>query len=96
MTNPILGHDINGRPLRAGDEVVLVRPRLGREKMAGMHTKIIRVADDGDMVLAEKNAVIGRNWEAKPESLRKLDNHQSAGSFDEVMAGIKNGQREEV
>lgn len=83
----VLGHDIDGRPLLAGDEVVVVG--LKRDAQFNGHRFTISgeyyrekgwicVAEDEDSLLL-------------PINLRKLDNHQPAGSFEEVMAGLRKG-----
>lgn len=88
----ILGYDCNGRPLRAGDEVVIIRAdnkefirRTGLRSgdtavIAGLSRKF-----EGNFLLDGLSLV-----SVRPNTVMKIDNHQPAGSFDEVMAGLKN------
>lgn len=91
----ILGHDCNGRPLRAGDEVVVVFAHQSWD-VKGRRAAIIRQAKMNEITEWNEDVAIevdnGVKAVACGVDLRKLDNHQPAGSFDEVMAGLKQPQ----
>lgn len=81
----ILGHDCIGRPLRSGDQVVAVYDPshwfFGAQcEVVGTHDQSV-----GDLHVRSD----GKDWAVYGYQVRKIDNHQSAGSFDEVMAGLK-------
>ena len=101
MTN-VLGHDINGRPLRVGDEVVVVKARL-KENLGQTARvlcnlgKIEGFAGDERLGLdrvfmADQGSKINH---ARQESLRKLhDDHRPANeSFGEMMAALVGNKR---
>ena len=95
MNHTIIGHDIDGRPLRVGDEVVLVRVLnpLSRFK-AGE-----RLTIGGDLGLTKMITgsfkafwpIEDAEYACAYDSVHKLHNdHQPAGSFEDVMARLKN------
>jgi len=88
----ILGHDINGRPLRAGDEVVIVA--AGHSKYIGQKAGVIGLSSEFYGLIRLDLLDEGMNCCIDGSELRKLDNHQPAGSFDEVMAGLKSPVRQ--
>lgn len=93
MNQPI-GHDINGRPLRVGDEVVIVAcARL--HWMIGTISQVIGVSlISGNAVLSEENEA-GMNYEASPRFLRKLhDDHRPANeSFGDMISALVGNKR---
>lgn len=93
MTN-IIGHDIDGRPLRVGDEVVVVEARISGN--IGQKVKVLRAIGRVNGFAGEERVVIDKALpasngnkinHARPESLRKLHNdHRPADeSFTEMM-----------
>ena len=98
MNHTIIGHDIDGRPLRVGDEVVVVKARISGN--IGQKVKVLRAIGRVNGFAGEERVVIDKALpasngnkinHARPESLRKLHNdHQPAGSFEDVMAGLRN------
>lgn len=87
----ILGHDVDGRPLRVGDEVVVVAAGSKWARTIGMKATVTGGPDHDncDIEITLDGGVCG---DTHARWLRKLDNHQPAGSFDEVMAGLKQPQ----
>lgn len=91
----IIGHDIDGRPLRVGDEVVLARVLnpLSRFK-AGERLTIGGALGLIQMITGPFEAfwpIEDAEYSCAYNSVRKLHNdHQPAGSFEDVMAGLRN------
>ena len=93
----ILGHDVNGRPLRAGDRVV---PHDGG--LSGWHEEAPEfpwtVADaderDGFLVMAERDKD-GDVFRAGAQFLRRIDDRTdhrpSEYTFDSLMDHLKSG-----
>ena len=82
----ILGHDVDGRPLRAGDRVVIVdgKPSFLRNHPVGTETTVI-----------EFDGFRGVNVDLKPPPgfsfvavafthLRRIDDRPELGSWDEI------------
>ena len=97
MTN-IIGHDIDGRPLRVGDEVVIVEARL--KENLGQRARVISNLGKVEGFAGDERVEIDRVLtgtfgsklnHARPESLRKLHNdHRPADeSFTEMMDKLK-------
>lgn len=87
----ILGTDCNGRPLRAGDEVVIVS--AGEFRFVNMTAEVIGPSSEYPGLIRLDLLDDGMNCCIDGSELRKLDNHQPAGSFDEVMAGLNQTQQ---
>lgn len=86
----VLGHDCCGRPLRAGDEVVLISSDIPADPDVGKSCIVIRQCpiNPSQVEISIPHYSNKYNWwSASPNWLRKLtDDHRSAGSFEEVMA----------
>lgn len=92
----ILGYDVNGRPLRAGDRAILLNADNYRQAL-GRTVTVLGPAPDGsgDVVTDIPHRVTGGYWECRPHSLRRLDDrtaHQpSEFTFDSLMDNLKQG-----
>ena len=86
----IIGHDIDGRPLRVGDEVLVISCEdRDLAYMVGDVYAVTGVDDAGELVI---DAVSYDGWEVGvyPRNIRKLDNHHPATeSFTEIMSKFK-------
>jgi len=94
--NNIIGHDINGRPLRVGDKVVMVNAVNPRSIIK--NGEVLTVMRDAGMI---ESSATGRIFEAfnpveipdfyaEYAAVRKLDDHRPATeSFDEIMSKFK-------
>ncbi len=93
---PVIGHDINGRPLRVGDEVVMVNAVNPRSIVK--NGAVLTVMRDAGTI---ESSVTGRIFEAfnpaeipdfyaEYAAVRKLDDHRPANeSFTEIMSKLK-------
>lgn len=91
----ILGHDINGRPLQAGDEVVVVDAGPHYGAMIG---KIFTVTGPAEPPYKEPEVEItghGKCGDIFQRHIARINqDHQPAGSFDDVMAGLRQPKKE--
>lgn len=91
----ILGHDVNGRPLRAGDRCVITG--LKNDASAnGAITMIVRPSDGGWLIVDCPPTKPGFTCVSiRPENLRRLDDrtdHQpSEYTYDELLDSLKTG-----
>ena len=92
----ILGHDVNGRPLRAGDQCIYVNlVRYPHDN--GKVVRIVRGAGRfGDVETDETpGPAPGMTWKVRTQFLRRLDDrtdHQpSEYTFDSLMDHLKSG-----
>ena len=94
----ILGHDVNGRPLRAGDRVVIVRslgpvqPGTGG-RIEGAYEGLSKLFPDSDVRAGFDGH--GSGWGVASGRLRRLDDrtdHQpSEYTYDELLDSLKTG-----
>lgn len=90
----VLGHDIDGRPLRVGDDVVLVDPR--KASWAPYKGKLFTVRgidpDNGWMVTVNE---LPDPYATNPARVRKLHNdHRPADeSFEDMMNNLKSPEK---
>ena len=93
----IIGHDINGRPLRAGDEVVVADKEL---RHFGTQCRVLGTCKivQGEVEVSIPFDGDEYQWySALPEQLRKLHNdHRPANeSFGEMMGKLSQGNASE-
>lgn len=98
----ILGHDVNGKPLRAGDKAVIVHtPVPDMQSWVGRTCKVIgdASADWSDMVwvYVQPSPPPGIEPAIYPEQLRKIDDHEP-GDWSEIekQTGWRPGVRVEA
>lgn len=90
--NDCIGHDIDGRPLRVGDEVVIVSAKY-RHELIGTRCKVVGRAPEwhpeGSLETNIEGMLSGLC--GLPEMFRKLHNdHRPADeSFTEIMGKLK-------
>ena len=94
----ILGHDVNGRPLRAGDRVVLLSARNPRFKADIGRVVTVRDVFDGDHAFCDETLRNGKGpggYALEMRTVRRLDDrtdHQpSEYTFDSLMDHLKSG-----
>lgn len=91
MTNEPIGFDIDGRPLRVGDQVVLVG--LVRDvSHNGLTGEVVEYLPfRGRIGTTCRDPDSGRRISVKPENLRKLhkDHRPADESFTEMMDKLK-------
>lgn len=92
----ILGYDVNGRPLRAGDQCIYVN----LVHFARDNGKIVRIVGSAGRFGAVETdeapgPLFGGNWKVFTQCLRRLDDrtdHQpSEYTFDSLMDHLKSG-----
>ena len=93
MNHTIIGHDIDGRPLRVGDEVVLVDSELNNDPDLGKLCTVVGPSEPDGIEI--KTGTLGPDgtdiWDCGCHQVRKINqDHQPAGSFEDVMAGLRN------
>lgn len=82
----ILGHDVDGRPLRAGDQVVIVRKDSVRFGQRCAVTGACACGCSGLTVDIKSKFSSTGYKSAYSSSIRKVDNHQPADeSFGDLM-----------
>lgn len=90
-----LGHDVNGRPLRAGDRVVVLDAEPEFRGYEGRQCSVVRLDFDGDLVVDISSFEDGCYFAAEGRCLRRLDDrtdHQpSEYTFDSLMDHLKSG-----
>lgn len=92
----ILGHDIDGRPLRVGDQVVAAWVAKGKEKYGSKVFIVVGTSDHPMFPGQVRLSVLRGHKEAglygEPSGLRKLHNdHRPADqSFAQIMNGLRN------
>lgn len=92
----VLGYDCNGRPLQAGDDVVIIS--IGDPTLMYMLDDVFSIkglSDEGEMLL-DHTSYDGYEVWVESEHIRKLDANQPAGSFDEVMVGLRSKEANDV
>lgn len=94
--NDCVGRDIDGRPLRVGDEVVVLYADGDWSGIVGQVAKVTGTADFGYLDI-EITLQCGQVGDTLAKDLRKLHNdHRPADeSFGEVMAGLSQGNASE-
>lgn len=88
----ILGHDCDGRPLRAGDRVVILRAcnpsarHLEGEECAirGPSRSKKRDVNVVELDIPFPHGPPGRYWKADTPSLRRIDDKPEASTWDDV------------
>jgi len=96
----ILGHDVNGRPLRAGDAALLLKA-VREPSLAGKIVCILgpnpyaHEKGDGSVEIDVAHPRLSGGWTVGPENLRRLDDrtdHQpSEYTYDELLDTLKTG-----
>lgn len=92
----VLGHDIDGKPLRAGDRVLLIETKGPVEP--GAMAAVLRAMTQGEMLHFVGEIVIrheGANYACESHRLRKIDpksDHQPADEeFTKWLKGMSVG-----
>lgn len=96
--NEILGHDVNGRPLRAGDRVLVVDdPRVQRPYIGACGVAIGMFDQDTIRVRGIRDLEYNDDWIALHSwALRRIDDrtdHQpSEYTYDQLLGRLKRGE----
>ncbi|MCH9735571.1 MAG: hypothetical protein K0U78_13630 [Actinomycetia bacterium] len=90
----ILGHDVNGRPLRAGDRVIVLDAEPEFRGYEGRQCSVVRRDYDGEVVV-DMPAEAGCYFAADGPCFRRLedrtDHQPSDFTFDSLMDHLKTG-----
>ena len=91
----ILGYDVNGRPLRAGDRVIVLDAEPEFRGYEGQQCSVVRRDFDGDLVVDVPALEDDCYFAAEGRCLRRIDDrtdHQpSQFTYDQLMDHLKSG-----
>jgi hypothetical protein len=80
----VLGHDCDGKPLRAGDMVRIERTHpYYYSRFLGQLATVDRVATEPNRLVIDVDFLPGEHVTAPPDYLRRID-HPDSASWDEV------------
>lgn len=79
----VIGNDCDGKPLRAGDEVVILSQPKVKPEYRGLTVKVVGRMDDGDVEIDIPGRSGRGNVSGPGHCLRRID-HPDSASWDEV------------